>query len=215
MADGEQASPELKAAMQKATADLRADSQEEQKAAQVEAAKWQREIDILTGRATHPENDVEYVDLDTGKVLTEPAKNAIAMPLYFSKATQDELEALIKRREEIMRQITVLMDAVAKNPEEAPLANFQTGELKAELGALSRRLYSRLTANPLISEEWLAENTDKWRPRDLNTLIGRWERRNMEVVTRMMAFRQHELRSRVGNLPALDGENMGGVGAPK
>jgi hypothetical protein len=170
---------------------------------QAEASRWQGEIDVLSGRASHPERDVEHVDLDTGKVVTGPTDNAIAMPLYFSQSDQDEIGTLLQRRNRIVADITDLIETPAENPDQTSYASQKADELKAELGAVARRLYVLLTANPLITEDWLAENPTSWRPRDLGVLIARFEERNAEVVERIRRFRSQRDRRRMGRVPEV------------
>ena len=164
-------------------------------AERAEAARWQGEIETLTGRASHPENDVEYIDLDTGKPAAAPASNTIAMPLWLSKADQDEIEALLDRRNSIVEDIGKILDmANDAAPDQVAYANPRADELKGELGSIARRLYALLTANPLITEDWLAENTASWRPRDLSILIARFEQRNIEVMVQIQRFRRKRNR---------------------
>jgi len=160
-------------------------------AERAEAARWQGEIDTLMGRASHPEHDVEHIDLDTGKPVPSPTGNTIAMPLWFSKADQDEIEALLNRRNSIVEDIGKILDTEGNDitPDQVAYASHRADELKGELGSIARGLYALLTANPLITEDWLAENTNAWRPRDLTILIARFERRNIEVVKEIQRFR--------------------------
>jgi hypothetical protein len=157
--------------------------------AQAEAAKWQREIDTLMGRASHPEREVEYVDLDTGKAVTEAGPNRIAVCLYHSQAEIDEIAQKINRKNAIIDEIGAIINSTIETPEQSAQASHQADELKGELGAIIRRLYTLLTANPLITEDWLSENPDKWRPADLNILVGRLEQQNLEVMARIRSFR--------------------------
>jgi hypothetical protein len=174
-----------------------------------EVDRWQGEIDTLMGRASHPEHDVEYIDLDTGKPVPASTDTAIAMPLYFSKSDQDEIEALLARRNQLVEDIGKLVDTLAESPDQAAYASHRADELKGELGAMVRRLYTLMTANPLITEDWLAENTAAWRPRDLATLITRFEQRNVEVVEQIRKFRSQRNRHRVGRVPDVARKNVG------
>ena len=158
-------------------------------AARAEAVKWQSEIDTLMGRADHPEREVEYIDLDTGIPVPESTTNTIAMCRFHSQADIDEISQKINRKNQIIREIGDLINAKMTSPEQVAQATAQANELKGELGALIRRLYALLTANPLITEDWLAENPDKWRPADLNVLVGRLEQQNLEVMARVRSFR--------------------------
>lgn len=187
-------------------ADARQISEKEKAAEEArrqEAAKWQGEIDILSGRASHPERDVEHIDLDTGKAAPGPTDNTIAMPLYFSQSDQDEIGSLLQRRNRIVVDITELLEAPAESPEQTTYATHKADELKGELGAIARRLYTLLTANPLITEDWLAENPTSWRPRDLGILIARFEERNAEVVERIRFLRRQRNGRRVGSVPEV------------
>jgi hypothetical protein len=159
-------------------------------AQQAEAARWQGEIDTLMGRVAHPERAVEYIDLDTGMPVPGPADNTLAMPKYYSKRQEDEILSWLARKNEIIGEMSDLSKIPPDTPpDQAEQAAFQINQLAEELGVIGQRLYAALTANPLITEEWLATNPDKWRPVDLAALIGRFEARNIEVMAQLRAFR--------------------------
>ena len=164
-------------------------NQKKAEEARIEAVKWQSEIDTLMGRADHPEREVEYIDLDTGLPVPEATTNTIAMCRFHSQAEIEEISRKINRKNQIVREIGDLLNAKISSPEQISQATAQADELKGELGATIRRLYTLLTANPLITEDWLAENPDKWRPADLNVLVGRLEQQNLEVMARVRSFR--------------------------
>ena len=173
---------------------LKADEAARQRA---EAMKWQRELDTLMDRVSHPERDVEYVDLATGQPVPPVVEDGVdmappgslAMPLFFSRAQVAEINQMLARKNEILAAMADLKASVEKSPDQAGYVKFQIDQLATEMGVLMRKLYATLTARPEITEEWLHENEDKWRPVDLNTLIRRYNQRGEEVMARIALFR--------------------------
>lgn len=171
-------------------------------AALEEAARWQGEIDTLMGRAAHPERAVEYIDLDTGRVvdplmvdgLPRTPAGAIATPLNFSKGTNEEIAQLLSRRTELMMEIADLVDSKPETADQAAEAQYQLGQLKIELDLKMIRLYALLTANPNITENWLMQNAGSWNPSDLIVLINRYQQRGNMVMAEIRKFRHKPVR---------------------
>ena len=172
-------------------------AQKKREAAQKEAARWQRELDTLMDRVSHPERDVEYVDLATGQPVPPVVEDGVdmappgslAMPLFFSRAQAAEINQMLARKNEIYTAMADLKASVEKSPDQTGYVKFQVDQLATEMGVLMRKLYATLTARPEITEEWLHENEDKWRPVDLGTLIRRYNQRGEEVMARIALFR--------------------------
>ena len=185
-------------ALKNGETDRKAADLEEKKREEViaEAARWQRELDTLMDRASHPERNVEYIDLTTGQPVQPVIEGGIemappgtlAMPMFFSRAQISEIGDLLTRENEIVAEMADLKSALSKPDVDAGYIKFRSGQLADELGLTMRKLYARLTARAEITEDWLHENEDKWRPIDLNTMIARYNQRGTEAMARVRSF---------------------------
>jgi hypothetical protein len=160
-----------------------------QGAREEEVHQWEVVINILTDRATHPGRNVEYIDLDTGEPVSGPIKGAIPMPKRFNQATQNAITTLLTRKNELVQAILDLPNNLTPDIDPG-LLTVRMNDMKGELGTIARKLYVLLIADPLLTEDWLLENPDKWCPQDLAVLIARYEARNLEVVERIRSFRR-------------------------
>jgi hypothetical protein len=123
--------------------------------------------------------DVEYIDLDTGQPVPGPTESALAMPLHFSKAARKEIRALLHRRDVLARKLRDFPEfpEAGTEADSGPLLTRMT-KIKEEARDLGPKLYALLIANPMITEDWLLENPDKWCPQDLAVLVRRFETRH-------------------------------------
>jgi len=186
------------AALKSREAERVAAEREQQKREEVdkEAARWQREIDTLMDRVSHPERNVECVDLTTGQPVPPVTEDsvqrappgALEMPLFFTRAKSAEITALLDRKQELLGAMRELASQPPAPGQDAGYTKYQSDQYARELGGIMRKLYAALTANPYITEEWLAENEDKWRPVDLKALIHRYQQRGAEAMARVRSF---------------------------
>jgi len=172
-----------------------------------EAAKWKGEIDVLMDRVERPEEHGLYedVDMDTGELATLESKHKIATPSRYSRSARDQVNKLIERQDQVALDISDLLNTAADTPDAVAYATHQANMLKEELAAVSRSLYAKLTANPLITEVWLAEHPDSWYPEDLLVLKAYYLRKMGMVIDRVKGFRGERTRRKLGRVPPVDG----------
>jgi hypothetical protein len=161
--------------------------------AQEVSDQWEGDIAVLMNRALHPENNVEYIDLNTGAVVPQGSHDAIAMPLTFSKSDLDQVQDLLDRRNQVVTTIADLLDPLKEDTDPAYVAH-QADMAKGQLAEISLQLYEILTADPRITVEWLEMHPTAWSPQDLGRLVGRFEQRNLEVVAQIGRFRSKRRR---------------------
>ncbi len=110
----------------------------------VQDVKWQDEIAMLEGRV---KDCFEMVDLENG--------DQIAVRTALSEKEMKELGKIEKRKGGIFKEI--------KKKSENPDSNEEEIEnLQDSISDLTYRQIEVMTANPLITADWLRKNQDKW-----------------------------------------------------
>lgn len=172
----------------------------------VEASKWQNELDTLMDRARHPRS--EDVDLDTGRLATPESTRTLAIKSTFSVAEGHRIEDLLSRKDMVLLEISDLLNTQAETPEQGAYAEMQANNLKCELADTMLTLYELLTANPLITKDYLESHPESYCPDDLNTLINYYLERRGRVVAQVRGFRQQQRRRGLGRVPKVDGHKL-------
>lgn len=138
--------------------------------------RWQNEVAMLERRV---QDVYEMVDLGNG--------DQIAVRTALSEEEMQVLQELEKRTYQIHARIKALnSEEVEEEDKEAELASKH-----AELSEITYQQIALMTANPLITAEWLAENKAKWPVADALVILSAF----MEASIRRRVDRVKDIQS--------------------
>jgi len=141
--------------------------------------KWQDEIAMLERRV----HDVyEMVDLGNG--------DKIAVRTALSEEEMQELQGLEKRTFELHKRIS----GIDKGEIEVDNKDEELITAHEEVSGITYRQIALMTANPLITADWLAENKAKWPVADALVVLSSF----MEESIRRRVDRVKDIQSFLG-----------------